>query len=112
MRDTSKISAKLSVRSVRLFFYDVHLHFNSVMGIIPAVSRLANDLVRYFHPRDNLSENSILSVEEGGIGHADEKLRSGTVRMLGPCHGEDPPLMLPIIKFGLDRISGLAHSVF
>jgi hypothetical protein len=97
---------------IRLFLNNLHLHLNPLNGIVRFVSWSIDDLVCGFHSRDNLAEDGIFPVEEGGIGHADEKLRPRTVRMLGSRHRENASLMLFIIKLRFQCKTGPAHSMF
>src|SRR5258708_20958808 len=60
-----------------------------IVRTILGVARRGHDLVRYVHPLRHLTEHRVLLIEEAGIGHDDEELRGGAVRVLGAGHRDD-----------------------
>ncbi len=102
---------KLTLPLTLLFFYDSYLHFNPVVGVIPFIPRLADNVVGHLHSGHNLPEGCVLLIQKWGIGYANEKLGTGAIWICRPGHGKGPPLMGLFIKLRLDRVPGTAHPM-
>ena len=56
------------------FLHNLNLHLDLLIGIVPCIPGLADDLVCHFHTGDDFTKDRIFLVEKGCVSHTDEKL--------------------------------------
>src|SRR5216683_6525815 len=69
------------------------------------------DVVHDVHPRDDLSEDGVLAVEEVRGGEHDVELATRRVGIVAPRHGDRAAHVLVLVELGLDLVSGAARTV-
>src|SRR6476659_6727981 len=90
---------------------DSDRHLNPLQGVVPAVALHGDDGIGHLHPAHDLAERRILPIQKMRIGHTDEKLGPGTVRIVGARHREDAPLVRFAVELCFDLVSGAAHAM-
>src|SRR5678809_1303109 len=86
-----------------LAHHDRDLH--ALCGKITAVPRQIDNLVRHLHPLRHFTKHRILSIEKIRILDDNEELRTGTVGIIRPCHGENPSPVRNVVELGFELLA-------
>src|SRR6059036_2169160 len=86
-------------------------HLDPLIRQVVLAPRRIDDLIRHVHAPDHLAEHRVLAVQKGRVLHHDEELRTGAVRVVGSCHGDDPSGMGLGVELRLELLARAAHPV-
>src|SRR5580765_2488960 len=86
-----------------LEYHDRHLH--SFRWKIAAVFRQVDNLIRDLHPFHHFPKDRILPIEKIRVLDDNEELRTGTVGVVRPRHGDNPPAVRNVVKLSLEPLT-------
>src|SRR6188508_1935317 len=86
-------------------------YLDPLQRVVPAIALHGDNGISRFHPAHDLAERRILPIQKMRIGHTDEALGAGTIRIVGARHREDAPFVRFTVELCFDLVAGAAHAM-